>query len=373
MVHPGATGIDYVLGRHGSRLAVLFHGGHLRAELRFAQGSFVAAGWSVLHVSRPGYGATALTAGPDPARFVDSVASLCRSLGFERVCAVGISGGGPTAMTFAARHPDLVCAVVRESAVSFAPWPDARTRAGAHVFFNPVAEPMVWAGVRALFRTFPRLGLLAMMRPLTTLPAADVVEAMSSRDLARALPDSRLVLVRRGESPPVGGPARRPGTPRRRRLPRKPRKPRDPRDTGVNRELVAARIGRGQDGDGPGASPRRGARATIGRSGGTAARACPSRAQNTTSPAGASSACRPRAGAGSPRCRRAACSRPPGSRARRWSAAARIRARPPTRGSGRPRGRAARAPRRSRAGPGPARTDREPRTTRCRPGSGVRV
>lgn len=163
----------------------MFHGGHLRAELQFGQESFVEAGWSVLHVSRPGYGETALSAGPDPARFVDRVATLCGSLGFDGVCSVGVSGGGPTAMTFAARHPHLVRALVLESAVSFAPWPDARTRAGAQVFFQPVAERVVWAGVRALFRSSPRLGLRAMMRPLSTLPVGDVVAALSEADRTR--------------------------------------------------------------------------------------------------------------------------------------------------------------------------------------------
>jgi len=185
MAAAGFEGIDHVLARRGPRLAVLFHGGHLRAELQFAQESFVDAGWSVLHVSRPGYGGTALAAGPDPARFVDRVAPLCRSLGFEVACAVGVSGGGPTAMTFAARHPDLVRALVLESAVSFAPWPDAWTRAGAHVFFHPAVEGLVWAGVRALLRAFPQLGLRAMMRPLSTLPVADVIAALSEADRAR--------------------------------------------------------------------------------------------------------------------------------------------------------------------------------------------
>lgn len=179
------NGIEYVLGRHGPGLAVMFHGGHLRADLRFAQESFIEAGWSVVHVSRPGYGATALRAGPEPARFVDRVASLCESLGYDVVCAVGVSGGGPTAMTFAARHPHLVRALVLESAVSFAPWPDARTRAGAHVFFHPVVERAVWGAVRTLLRTFPLLGLRAMMRPLTTLPVASAIEVLSAADRDR--------------------------------------------------------------------------------------------------------------------------------------------------------------------------------------------
>lgn len=57
--------VEYLLRPGGSRLAVVFHGGHMRAELEIGHETFIEAGWSVLQASRPGYGQTPLSAGPD--------------------------------------------------------------------------------------------------------------------------------------------------------------------------------------------------------------------------------------------------------------------------------------------------------------------
>src|SRR5262245_39075913 len=63
---------------------------------------------------------------------------------------VGISGGGPTAVTIAARHPDLVERLVLVSAVGWLPYPDRATRLGVHVVFAAGAESMTWAAIHAL-------------------------------------------------------------------------------------------------------------------------------------------------------------------------------------------------------------------------------
>jgi pimeloyl-ACP methyl ester carboxylesterase len=55
---------------------------------------------------------------------------------------IGVSAGGPTAVTMGARHPRLVRRLLLLGAVGFGPYPDRRTRLGAHVVFNPVAEPV---------------------------------------------------------------------------------------------------------------------------------------------------------------------------------------------------------------------------------------
>jgi pimeloyl-ACP methyl ester carboxylesterase len=179
--------IEYALTRAGDCLAVIFHGGHLRAELEFGQEAFLEAGWSVLQPSRPGYGRTALAAGPDPAADSDRIADLCRRLGFGNVCAVGISGGGPTAMTFAANHPEIVRGAVFESAVSFEPWPDTLTRIGGRFLFSPVLEGGTWATTRAMLRLFPGATLRFMMRSLSSLPPSAAVGRMSTQDRTRLI------------------------------------------------------------------------------------------------------------------------------------------------------------------------------------------
>ena len=100
-----AGDVEYRLERREGGVVLVFHGGHVRAGLALGEEVFAASGYTVLAPSRPGYGRTALAAGPSVEEFTDVVRALCRRLGIDRVAAVvGISGGGPTAATMAARH-----------------------------------------------------------------------------------------------------------------------------------------------------------------------------------------------------------------------------------------------------------------------------
>ncbi|MEY2567495.1 MAG: hypothetical protein QOE35_2024 [Actinomycetota bacterium] len=70
------------------------------------------AGHTAVLVSRPGYGATPLGAGRTPDDQADAYAALLDAMAFDRVAVVGVSGGGPSAAAFAARHPDRTAALV---------------------------------------------------------------------------------------------------------------------------------------------------------------------------------------------------------------------------------------------------------------------
>lgn len=56
--------------------------------------------------SRPGYLRTPLSSGATPAAQADLYAALLDSLGVETASVIGFSGGGPSALQFAIRHPD---------------------------------------------------------------------------------------------------------------------------------------------------------------------------------------------------------------------------------------------------------------------------
>jgi pimeloyl-ACP methyl ester carboxylesterase len=175
--------VEYRLDRRGSAVVLVFHGGHVRAGLALGEDVFAAAGCTVLVPSRPGYGRTPLSTGRSVAGFTDVVRSLCEHLGIDRISAVvGISGGGPTAATMAARHPDLVERLILLSAVGWLPFPDRVTRLGAHVGFTAATERLTWTGVRALLRVAPNAGLRLMLRSLSTRPAGEVLAALSSDD-----------------------------------------------------------------------------------------------------------------------------------------------------------------------------------------------
>lgn len=100
-----------------------------------------AGGCEVLAPSRPGYLRTPLASGRLPEEQADLYAALLDELGIERVAVLAYSSGGPSAVQFAARHPDRTRALFLDAAVlqGFEPPLSAARRA---VYENGL---MVWA------------------------------------------------------------------------------------------------------------------------------------------------------------------------------------------------------------------------------------
>jgi pimeloyl-ACP methyl ester carboxylesterase len=69
-------------------------------------------------VSRPGYLRTPLGVGTTPEAQADLYAALLDTLGMEQAAIIGISGGGPSAIQFALRHPDRCSGLVMISGVA---------------------------------------------------------------------------------------------------------------------------------------------------------------------------------------------------------------------------------------------------------------
>ncbi len=180
--------VEYRLDRCGDAVVVVFHGGHVRAGLAVGEEVFAAADCTILVPSRPGYGRTPLSTGTSVSAYTDLVRALCAQLGVARVGAVvGISGGGPTAATMAARHADLVERVILVSAVGWLPYPDRWTRLGAHLMFATGIGHLSWAGVHALARVAPDACLRMMLRSLSTRPVDEVLAALRAEDRATLL------------------------------------------------------------------------------------------------------------------------------------------------------------------------------------------
>jgi len=180
--------VEYRLDRRGDAVVLVFHGGHVRAGLAMGEEVFASSACTVLAPSRPGYGRTPLVPGTSVGQYTDLVRALCDRLGIARVAAVvGVSGGGPTAATMAARHGDLVERLILVSAVGWLPYPDRWTRIGAHLVFTALTERVTWAGVRAFARVAPDACLRTMLGSLSTRPADDVLAALSDADRAGLL------------------------------------------------------------------------------------------------------------------------------------------------------------------------------------------
>ena len=77
------------------------------------------SGYRVLTPSRPGYLRTPLSVGYTPLEQAVAFKELLDGLGIEKVIVIGISGGGPSSMEFAAAFPERTLGLVALEAVSF--------------------------------------------------------------------------------------------------------------------------------------------------------------------------------------------------------------------------------------------------------------
>ena len=161
--------IEYRLERRGEAAALILHGGHMSAQCRVGEDIFLDAGYSVLVTSRPGYGRTAVSAGPSAPEFVIRLAGLCRLLGLHKLAVVGISLGARSAMTLAAFYPELVQRMILMCPTSFLTWPDKRQRRLAYAVFAPGIQRATWGTVHQLLRKAPQKYLAGILANLTTL------------------------------------------------------------------------------------------------------------------------------------------------------------------------------------------------------------
>jgi pimeloyl-ACP methyl ester carboxylesterase len=172
-----------------------FHGGHESATSASAAQLYADLGYSVLSISRPGYGATSV--GPmSPMDFSALVDQVRSNFGLQDFLAVvGTSFGGPQAVAYAGQFPSRVRSLVLHSAApSSRPYPDhAIQRLLGPVVFHPRVERLTWKAVSFLIQKIPELGLRMMAAPLSTLPTRAWLKELSSgerqeiRDLFRTM------------------------------------------------------------------------------------------------------------------------------------------------------------------------------------------
>jgi pimeloyl-ACP methyl ester carboxylesterase len=118
IIHTSRGPVEYAVRGEGPAVLVI-HGcpggydqGLIAADLAGAEGfQFIA-------VSRPGYLRTPLRLGRSPEEQANCYAALLDALGIRQAAIIGISGGGPSALQFALRHPERCWALVTVCAIS---------------------------------------------------------------------------------------------------------------------------------------------------------------------------------------------------------------------------------------------------------------
>jgi len=109
--------VEYALVGEGP-VIIAQHGtpGGYDEILMFAS-DFVNEGFSLLAWSRPGYLLTPIESGRTVEAQADLMAALLDTLDIDKVAIFGASGGGPSTLQFALRHPNRVWAMILESAI----------------------------------------------------------------------------------------------------------------------------------------------------------------------------------------------------------------------------------------------------------------
>jgi len=117
ILHGGVGGWDQAVGLATSLFAP--PGTQARFETDVATANAIVGDrFSLVAPSRVGYLKTPLSTGRSPQEGADAMAALLDVLQLERVIVVGVSGGGPTALQFAIRHPGRTAALVMVAAIS---------------------------------------------------------------------------------------------------------------------------------------------------------------------------------------------------------------------------------------------------------------
>jgi pimeloyl-ACP methyl ester carboxylesterase len=142
VVHTAHGPVEYGVTDEGP-VVMFIHGalGGYDQPLALAR---MIAGFTKLAPSRPGHLRTPLSTGRSPVEQADAYAALLDVLEIERVAVVGGSGGGPSALQFALRHPDRCWALGMVSALCLRPSPATMRR---YYFWARIApfDFLVWA------------------------------------------------------------------------------------------------------------------------------------------------------------------------------------------------------------------------------------
>jgi pimeloyl-ACP methyl ester carboxylesterase len=180
IAHTALGDIEYrAEGKDGPSVLIL-NGGHMDASIALGEDFFTSRGYSILVVSRPGYGGTPLNTGTTPDGFADVLSELFDQLKMQQAIVVGISSGGRTAMRFAAKYPDKVQKLILQSANSFASWPDLKTRLIAYIAFNPFTEKYTWQYTHSSLDKNPKAAMKMLFSGLSDMDFEKLVSKLTA-------------------------------------------------------------------------------------------------------------------------------------------------------------------------------------------------
>lgn len=159
--------VEYVKQGAGPVVLVLHGGlGGWDQALLLGQDMGAETCFTILAPSRLGYLRTPLSTGATPVEGADAMAALMDKLGVAEAAVIGLSGGGPTALAMALRHPCRVRALVMMAAITGQHTQPQQTTSewAVRVLFSGAADLLLDFATWVLFVRMTRLAPRFMVR-----------------------------------------------------------------------------------------------------------------------------------------------------------------------------------------------------------------
>jgi len=175
--------VEYLLAGRGPTVLIV-HGGHDSCRGYYMQQKLIDNNFSVLIPTRPGYQGTPITSGTTAESTADLFAALLKKLEIKKIILIGNSAGGPVALEFVKRYPEIVKKLILEAAV-VKPWFHRLTYQyyGVKVIFNPKRQRKFWQNLTNKFNENPEKTLIDTMKLFTRLNPKTVIDRMSAEDI----------------------------------------------------------------------------------------------------------------------------------------------------------------------------------------------
>ena len=174
--------IEYTLLGHGPVLLVC-HGTSENCHSGRALAPLLDAGFSILTISRPGYGRTPSSVGRSNIQAADALVALLDQLEVPQCSVIAISGGGPTGIAMAANYPERVKGLVLIAANTYTE--NRHNDPGYQsqkAFYGPL-HGLFWGMLRLFSVLSPRRTAMQTLVIFSTHDPKDAMSRLSSEDI----------------------------------------------------------------------------------------------------------------------------------------------------------------------------------------------
>lgn len=174
--------IEYTLQGHGP-VVLVCHGTSENCHSGHSLMPLLNAGFSILTISRPGYGRTPSDVGRSNTEAADSLVALLDHLAISQCSVIAISGGGPTGVALAANYPERVNSLVLIAANTYT---ESRQNDPGYqsqkAFYGPL-HGLFWNMLRLFSILSPRRTALQTLAIFSTHDPQDTMGRLSAEEI----------------------------------------------------------------------------------------------------------------------------------------------------------------------------------------------